>query len=204
MGNALHIAVLGHSGTFECVEIRAKKNRKTVSFRHLAAEPDTNASIPDIPGLAAFYSAFGNLRLYFDEESGDSAYYIGSPAEWEEFRSALDSWLDGMPTDDTEDGIPSLVRDCVVVGEVPRSGNYLLVATTGTETGSVYLFDHDGFEFPRLANSLPEFVIKRLTPSPTELTVMASYMRFTKDYRDRQWWIEEMCDNQGRVVRTMA
>lgn len=200
MSNALHIAILGHSGTFECVAIRAKENRKTVSFRHLAAEPDTNATIPDVPGLAAFYSSFGNLRLYFDDESGDSAYYIGSSAQWDEFRSTLDSWLEELPSDD----IPSWVKDCLVVGEVPRSGNYLLVATTGSESGSVYLFDHDGFEFSKLANSLPEFVDKKLTPSPIELTAMASYMRFTKGSGDRQWWIMEMRDNQGRVVKTMG
>ena len=204
MDEQLRAAVLDHSGHFECVEIHAEENTKSVPFRHIALAPVPDINLPNVPGLAAFYSTFNTLRLYFDEESGESAFFIGSPNQWDEFRDQFESWLDGIDDDEMDECVPTWVKDCLVVGEVPRSGNYLLVATSGTEAGSVFEFEHDGFEFIELADSLPNFVQKMLNPKSRDLTGMASHMRFIVGDWSCQWWIKEMRDNKGRTVKTKA
>lgn len=204
MDEQLRTAVLAHSGHFECVEIHAEENTKSVPFRHITLAPDSEVSLPNVRGLAAFYSTFNTLRMYFDEESGESAFYIGSPSQWDEFRDQFESWIEGMDDDEMEECVPSWAKDCLVVGEVPRSGNYLLVATSGPEAGSVFEFEHDGFEFIELADSLPNFVHKMLAPKSRDLTEIASHMRFIVGDCSRQWWIKEMRDNKGRRVKTKS
>ena len=93
---------------------------------------------------------------------------------------------------------------CMVVGEVPHSGNYLLMPTTGPDAGKAYEFEHDGFEFIALGQSLPDLVARTLDLDTRRLSAMASHIRFIKPDENRQWWIEELRDNRGNVVRTQA
>jgi hypothetical protein len=94
------------------------------------------------------------------------------------------------------------VTEYLVVGEIPRSGNYLLVSSTGTRAGLVFEFEHDGYEFIELGASLPEFVAKMLDLDARQLTNIASHLRFTLPNEKRQWWIQELQDNRGNIIRT--
>ncbi len=174
----LRSAVQSHSGQFVCSEIHHAKNSKTVHFRHIGTPPEPSPVVPDIHGLLDFYSTFGELTLYVEGESGDSAYFIASPSQWEELDSHFRPWLDGIEDDEADDYLPDWISDCIVVGEIPRSGNYLLVPTTGPEAGKVFEFEHDGFEFIELGSSLPDFVERSLDLDPSRLTAIASYVRF--------------------------
>jgi len=74
---------------------------------------------------------------------------------------------------------------------------------SGEKRGFVYEFEHDGFEFIECAPDIERFVYQVLDPSASALTAMACHMRFVEeeDYAT-QWWITEMRDNRGNVVRT--
>lgn len=200
----LAAAVAAHTGTFDCVEIHKESNKKRVTFQHRSSPPNTDSTVPAIPGLGDFYGTFDALAMYVDEESGDSAYYIASPTQWAELDERFRPWLDGLEPEEATDYVPRWVEDCLVVGEIPRSGNYLLVPTSGPEAGMVYEFEHDGFEFFKLAKSLPEFVWTSLDLDGRRLTNIASHLRFITDGSDSQWWISELRDNRGNVARTDA
>jgi hypothetical protein len=202
MLESLHSAVDAHAGQFTCVEIDKEKNTKNVHFRHVGSPPDINLAVPNVPGLRDFYATYGHLTLYLDEQSGDAAYFIASPSQWSELDGEFRPWLEGLDEEEAAEYLPTWIVDCIVVGEIPQSGNYLLVPSSGPDAGKVFEFEHDGFEFLELASSLPDFVMRSLDLSTRELTAMASHLRFITTGENRQWWIKELRDNRGNVVRT--
>lgn len=199
---SLRSAVQSHAGQFGCSEIHRHANTKTVQFRHAGSPPDPDADVPDVAGLRDFYGTFGDLTLYLEEKSGDAAFFIASPAQWPALEDEFRPWLEGIGEDEADEYLPAWINTCLVVGEVPHSGNYLLIPTTGPEAGKVYEFEHDGFEFIELGQSLPDFVARTLDLDTRRLTAMASHLRFINPDENRQWWIEELKDNRGNLVRT--
>lgn len=156
-----------------------------------------------IAQLSDFYETFSNLLLYYDPVSDEAAIYIGSPDEWGSLKSDFLPWLDCLDENEKEDALPSWIDDCLVIGVVPQSGNYLLVPLSGEKCGYMCEFEHDGFEFIELAPDIEKFIYQLLDPSASTLAEMASNMRFVEgeDYTT-QWWIAEMHDNRGNTVQT--
>lgn len=200
----LRSEVEAHSGQFRCSEIHDQKNSKTVHFRHVGTPPGASSAVPDVRGLRDFYSTYGQLTLYLEQRSGDAAYFLANPSQWQELESDFRPWLDSVDPDEADDYLPEWISGCIVVGEIPRSGNYLLVPTAGPEAGKVFEFEHDGFEFNELGASLPDFVARSLDLDIGRLTAIASHVRFIEEGDKRQWWIEELTDNRGNVVGTEA
>jgi hypothetical protein len=201
MLETLRQAVATHAGEFLCRSRRSGKERKVVPFKHLYSEPD-NTDVPNLPGLREFFQTFGSVTLYADDESGDAAYHVAPPSHWRELDECFRPWLDGVEDDEGEEFLPSWINTCLVVGEIPRSGNYLLIPTLGDEAGTVYEFDHDGCEFSQLGANLPDFVTRSLDLDSSQLTKIASHMCFVADDPMDQWWILELKDNRGNVVAT--
>lgn len=200
----LATAIAAHTGTFKCVEIHNESNVKDVRFRHQSSPSNANVPVPSVPGLQDFFRTFESLMMYVDEQSGDTAYYIASPAQWVELDGYFRPWLDGLDAEDVAEYVPAWIDDCIVIGEIPHSGNYLLVPLTGTEAGVAYEFEHDGFEFIKVAETLPEFVMSALDLDSRRLTNIASHLRFVTEGSDNQWWISELRDSRGNVVATEA
>lgn len=199
---SLYSEVHSHIGQFTCTEIHREENTKTVSFRHAGSPPDPDVDVPDVQGLRDFYDTFAQLTLYLDEKSGDAAFFIASPSQWSELDSDFRPWLEGIEEDEEEEYLPDWIKDCLVIGEIPHSGNYLLVPTSGPDAGKVFEFEHDGFEFIELGQSLPEFVARTLDLDTSRLTAIASHVRFITPEENRQWWINELNDSRGNVIRT--
>lgn len=193
--------IAAHRGQFLCHQIHAEENQKTVDFAHEALPPEA-ASLPDVPGLKAFYEAFGELRLFTHQDDPEEAgFHIAGPADWSSLESEYRGWVDEEADDEF---LPSSEGGPLVIGEVPMTGNFLLVVQSGDDAGAVLLFDHDGFELYELGSSLADFVERAITPDEQALTAMASHMRFRTEGSDAQWWLVEMRDSDGRVVRTEA
>ncbi len=196
--------VAEHSGVFHCVGRGDESRSKQVIFEHSFDPPETDTAIPDTGLLKEFYSTFGNLTLYHHEASGDAAFYLANPDQWESLREHFFEWLGYLDEEEFNELIPSWVNDCIAIGEIPSSGNYLLMPTEGDLSGRVFEFEHDGFEFIELGSNLGEFVLNMLNPDSKILIGIASHMTFIEgDFLD-QWWISEMRDNKGNVVKTKA
>lgn len=204
MLEALQSAVSAHTGTFTCEEIYKEENTKVVRFQHVGSPPNRALTVPDVPGLKEFYGTYEHLTMYLEEESGDAAYFLASPSQWSELEGYFRPWLDGIGEDETSDYLPAWINECIVIGEIPQSGNYLLVPKSGPDEGKIFEFEHDGFEFLELAISLPDFVLRSLDLDARRLTAMASHLRFVVPEEGRQWWIKELKDNRGNVIRTKA
>lgn len=194
--------VESHSGVFRCRARGGSNLKRDVSFRHDFAVPTGVPLNLPMSGLADFYDTFAWLDLYRDPDSGDSAFHIGTPEEWPALEEGLRDWFDGLDDDEREELLPAWIDDCVVIGEIPMSGNYLLVPLSGPQKGHVIEFDHDGFEFSDLGENLEQFVRRAMAPDTRSLTAMAAHLTFSGAGDSSQWWIEVMEDNRGLTVRT--
>lgn len=186
------------------MQIHKEQNTKVVQFRHIGSPPIDASSIPDIPGFKEFYGTYEHLTMYVDEQTGEAAYFLAGPSQWSELNDHFRPWLEGLDEDEIADCLPAWIDQCIVVGEIPQSGNYLLVPISGQEAGRVFEFEHDGFEFLELGSSLPAFVECTLDLDSRRLTAIASHLRFIATDDDRQWWIKELRDNRGNVTGTEA
>lgn len=191
-----------HSGEFLCEQIHNESLTKLVAFKHRYDPPVSSSDDLDIGKLKEFYETFGNLLLYFDEKSGDAALYIASPDQWESLHDHFNGWIEDLDDDESEELLPDWIDDCYVIGEIPQSGNYILVPKSGDKTGYVYEFEHDGFEFIELAKDIEQYIRKMLNLNASTLTNIASHMRFIEGNPETQWWIKELRDNNGNVVST--
>jgi hypothetical protein len=198
---ALEAAIQSHAGEFMCSQINGKK-RRTVAFKHVITPAVEVEGIPKLAKLREFYSVFGSVRFYFDEESGESAKYLAPVEVWEELGESFSAWLEDLDEDERQEILPSWVETCLVIGETPSSGNYVLVPTKGSEKGKVFEFDHDGFEFTEEGADVVEYAQKLLKPDSSTLTSIASHMRFAVGDRKVQWWIEELRSNDGHLAKT--
>jgi hypothetical protein len=196
----LYNAVAAHRGTFTYTRYGGGAS-KEIEFRHEFAVAD--GSPPELPieELSPFYSTFASLRLYCNPVSGDSAFYIATPGEWPYLEEDLRMWFEGLSEAECAELLPSWIEDCVVIGEIPASGNYLLVPLVGPERGWVFEFEHDGFEFIACAHSVEQFIQQVLDPDTLTLKGMSSHMCFM-DGSDpaAQWYIVQMRDNRGNTV----
>lgn len=188
-------AIRTHAGEFECREIDGA-GRKTVAFRHVATPPGEVDELPDVGRLREFYGIFGSVLFYADEATGDAARQLAAPDAWAELDEHFRDWLF-----DDED-LPEWVENCLVIGETPHSGNYILLAVDGDEAGRVFEFDHDGFEFTEAGADVVAYAAAMLRPDDARLTDFASHLRFIDADSDAQWWIESMRDNRGHAAST--
>ncbi|MCG7988845.1 MAG: SMI1/KNR4 family protein [Candidatus Thiodiazotropha weberae] len=200
--------VTSHEGEFICEQINNESELKVVTFKHDYSEPvdlkrhkDIEEKYAKIPKLIDFYHTFGSLRLYVDEESEDSGRYIAAPDEWEELEEGYKDWIDMLEEEELED-FPSWIEDCLVIGETPQSGNYILIPLDGEESGCVYEFDHDGFELTKEAENIEVYIGKLINIDSQTLTNIASHMRFIESDPMIQWWIRDLKDNKGVHVST--
>jgi hypothetical protein len=198
--NELESLVNSHSGEFSCEEIRGKR-QKTVRFSHITTPP-VDANVPDLGRLRDFYETFGSIEFYADLRSGDSARVIAPVSEWADLNEGFRGWFEDMAEDEFEECAPAWIQTCLVIGETPHSGNYILVPTAGDEAGRVFEFDHDGFEFDEVAADVVEYVKGMLEPDARRLTDFASHMRFIEADSPGQWWIQQLHDSRGRTVST--
>jgi hypothetical protein len=198
-------AVSKHSGVFQCIGRGGDESKtKTINFEHKFKPPASISEAPDIGMLQEFYSTFSSLTLYYHKESEDAAFYIASPEEWESLIDGFSGWIDDLDEEEQEELLPEWIDNFITIGEIPYSGNYLLMPTVGEMSGHVFEFEHDGFEFIDRASNIKEFILSVLKPDARSLTSMASHMTFTENGEENQWWLEEMRDNNGHVVRTVA
>lgn len=199
---ALEKAIRTHAGEFTCERINGKQ-RRTVTFAHAVTPPgDDLDDVPEVGRLREFYGTFGSVLFYLDEKSGEAAKYLAPVSEWETLSEAFSGWTEDLDEDEREEIVPEWVESCLVVGETPHSGNYILVATEGEEAGRVFEFDHDGFEFVESGKDIVDYSERLLKPDGAKLTDMASHMRFAEGDRTVQWWILELRDNTGHTVAT--
>lgn len=100
------------------------------------------------------------------------------------------------------DSLPDWVDDCLVVGEEPDTGNFLVVPRTGDAAGRVFTFAHDEFSFTESASCLRDFVAKQIELNDSVLTDIATVLRLPDVGGTDQWWIRSAVDNRRRRARS--
>ena len=197
-------AVHEHRGEFLCEQINNEEQTKTFAFAHLATAPTGADGVPDVGRLRDFYDTFGSVLFYHNADSGDAARHLAPMALWPELHADFSDWIDVLDDDERAEAVPEWVETCLVLGETPHSGNYILMATEGPSAGHVFEFDHDGFEFVHEADDMIGYVERLLKPDASKLVDMAAHMRFVESDPMIQWWILELKDNRGHTASTEA
>ncbi len=200
----LLLQVRSHQGVFLCEGINYPEQRKEVHFTHRVSTLLSETELPDIGRLRDFYATFGSITFFVDALSGDEGKHLASPENWAELDAEFRGWIDHFSEEEKEDYLPDWVDTCLVIGEEPRTGNYLLMPTQGESEGRVFVFDHDGYEFVEEAKDIVAYVEYMLKPDNALLVSLASHMRFIEEGSQHQWWILELRDNRGNFATTAA
>ena len=200
--NDLRRAIAAHQGTFLCSRLGEKGETKVVNFAHEVTEPSEVADLPDVGRIKEFFAVFGSVLFYLDAKSGDAARYLAPPSAWPELHDDFSDWLSDLDQSERDDFVPEWVESCLVIGEEPHTGNYILMPTTGEEAGAVFHFEHDGLEFDRHADNLVQYTERLLALKDSDLAYIATHMRFVEEGENAQWWIEELRDNRGNTAKT--
>ena len=136
-----------------------------------------------------FYQRHNGALLYCDTLSDTAGVWIAPVDEWDGLHKDWQGWLECLFEEDYEDiGLTeSEIKQAVVFGEVPHSGNYFLFLTSGDDRGKVYYFCHDGLEFEPYADDLNQFV-QRIFSDPVQvLDHLGCYARYSDGKPDIQW-----------------
>jgi hypothetical protein len=144
-----------------------------------------HARVGDLPEVTEFYRRYGAARLFCDRITDPhvdllaSAYWIAPPSEWEMLTEQLTPWLEGLSDDERAELVPAWVDEAPVIGEIPNSGNYLLLPLSGPERGKIYEFAHDGFEFIDRGANLAAFLNRRSRVDATICREISCYTRYS-------------------------
>lgn len=167
-----------------------------IRIEHLVSDPVSREVLQELKkqfgaesGLPLFYSRWGSLRLYAQVGTDESAYYLAGPDEWEGLREAFEDWVDDLDEDEKGELLPEWLDDYRVIGEIPKSGNYFLLPMTGHDSGCIYEFEHDGFEFIKRGNSFSEFVEKLAVVNDDLIGDINVHTRYRDARPDSQWLV---------------
>lgn len=144
-----------------------------------------------VPELAAFYEHYGSARLYCDTIGPDSAFYIADPDQWGSLKTGLNTWFKDLTAEEKDRYLPEWLDVCMVVGEIPMSGNYLLVPMSGEFTGYVYEFEHDGFEFIERGKNFDEFLSYVSTVDEVLIQDILCHTRYSDGETEIQWMADK-------------
>lgn len=197
-------ALLTRHGHFRCLSRDDDTSEKTVPFRHTVT-PAVDVEVPDIGRLREFYGAFGSMTFYHCAQD-EAARHLAPPAEWPTYQEEFDMWIADIDGDEWEEIAPiDLLRQgedgyfdfhALVIGQTPHSGNYILMA----ESGAVYEFDHDGFEFRLVAPDIVAYAEKVLEPDAMALCDYTTFVTFRDADRDTSWHVASAHFADGEVI----
>ena len=120
----------------------------------------------------------------------DSAFFIGNPDDWATLKKDFLLWFEYLDEEE-EELLPDWLGTCMVIGEVPRSGNYLLMPMSGDLTGYVFEFEHDGFEFIERGKNFDEFLSYVSTVNESLIQDILCHTRYSDGETQIQWMADE-------------
>jgi hypothetical protein len=160
-------------------------------LEHRVTPPESDCSVVASVGLddlTAFYGEFGSVRLYCDTNSSSSAFYLASPPEWDQLKKEFLRWIRMLGTDDRNQ-LPDWVENCVVFGEIPETGHYLMTPVEGSDSGKVYRFEHEGFLFEEIAADLGGFLDAITTPTEDLFRKIRTHTCYSDGETATQWLV---------------
>ena len=141
--------------------------------------------------MQAFYRQHNGCELYCDTLSDSAGVSLGSIDSWPELNEELNEWVDILDEDEKQEVLPAWFEDAIAIGEAPQSGNYLLLVCAGEQSGSIYYFNHDGFEITQFAASWEEFLARLITDPVQLLMDLGCYVCYSDGKTDIQWTPEQ-------------
>jgi len=137
--------------------------------------------------LIDLYTHYGDIGLYCDPITEYPTILIAHPSLWGELKEGFDLWVQGLSDEERKELLPEWIDSTIIFGELSGSGDCYLYLLEGDEKGSIYEFNHDGFEFNKLADNMNEFLEFVTTPDDKLISYISAYCRFSDEHNDAQW-----------------
>ena len=170
----------------------------TAQVEHRMTEPegdDLQSLAGGLDQLIELYSTFGSLRLYCDAKSSSSAFYLAKPSEWRQLRQEFLSWI-RMLGAEQERPMPEWTETSVVFGEIPETGNYLMMPQSGSDAGKVFLFDHESCDFEEEAPDLAAYITALTSPGDALFRKIRSNTRYSDGETATQWLVQDYASGE--------
>lgn len=137
------------------------------------------------PSLVEFFKLHDGVRLYCDTNSDAAGIEFFPVEQWPAEKLELHSSAMAMGFDEAD--MPEWYNSGAVFGEIPHSGNYLLIDSGGDTAGQVFYFDHDDFRTEPIAMSFDELLAAIVRDPPGFLYECGCYARYSDSRTDIQW-----------------
>lgn len=169
---------------FLCLSLKDRSTQRELGLHHEVGSEPSGAGLDVLEEgdlLRLLLERVSSLRLYCDNLSDASAFYIAHSDEWGELRSEFEDWVI-----DRETALPAWVAEAIVFAEIPNSSVYFLYST-GDDKGCIYEYSGDGDELSKVSDSLEAFVNHISTPNSQLMADIQSHTRFSDGESDIQW-----------------
>ncbi len=143
-----------------------------------------------------FYLKNNGFVLYSDTLSYTAGIELAPVQKWnaliEDARDWFGIMMEGIDDEEAqllkEEGrIPTWLDDAIAIGRPPHSGNFYLLVLAGESPGSIFYFNHDGFEFELFADSFEDFLLKIITDPVELLTDIGCFATYSDGKTNYQW-----------------
>jgi len=111
-------------------------------------------------------------NCFFDTISGEGEIEIASPDQWDSLQALFIDWLGILSQDEIDDILPGWTYNCLVIGVILKSGNYLLMPKAGDKKACIFEFEHEGFAIIEHAPNIVEFIVNSINLDSARLTHM--------------------------------
>lgn len=183
------------SPTFHCYECgdRSESLSLIAPLSHTMGPPADETAIqllqeylgPKADSFVDLYSEHDGFTLYRDRQGDAEGLRFFPVEQWERFTQEMKESFSDMGFEPEE--WPEAAVDSLAFGEIPHSGNFFTVKTSGSKRGQIFYADHDDFTEEAFAKSLSEF-LARIVKDPAQfLYDVGCYTRYSDGSTSAQW-----------------
>ncbi|MBF0375954.1 MAG: SMI1/KNR4 family protein [Desulfamplus sp.] len=181
---------------FVCEGAGGKSDKRfTAGILHKLNQPCNSKELEYIKSILGnfshqfmeFYKNYNGALLFCDSLSDTAGFELAPVADWERLGEEMRAWYDLLDDEEREIDEFDWLNDGITFGQVPHSGNYFVLALSGSNKGKIIYSDHDGLEPTVYADSLFEFLEKIISNPVNEIEHLGCYARYSDGKTNIQW-----------------
>jgi hypothetical protein len=135
--------------------------------------------------LRRFYELHDGVLLYRDTKSNAAGVEFFKASEWQSRTNEMQESMFDMGFEESD--MPDWFHQGLVFGEIPHSGNYLIIQPAGKEAGQVFYADHDSFTEGAIAASFKDLLLMIVDDPPGFMYARNCFTRYSDGKTDTQW-----------------
>lgn len=139
--------------------------------------------------IVELYCLWNGMILFCDSKSDAAGIELFPISEFSSRSAEMRSSMEAFGFD--PDRLPSWVQTGVAIGQVPDSGNFLVIGTEKETAGSVFYADHEGVGAEPIAKNLKSMFDLLLKEPAQFLMELGCFTRYADGATNKQWIPQE-------------